>query len=180
MMHYKKHALVIGGTGMLANVCVDLAYKGYFVSVIGRTQSKFQQLILSSPDESIFPLVVNYNTGDVLDEVENAISKRGPFDLIVSWTPNYDVLERICELNRGTDEFRLFHVKGSRRYFDDEPVCIPDNCSYRKVFLGYIIEDDSSRWLTNDEIAGGVIIHIETDRIDGIIGQIHPYEARPR
>ena len=180
MMRYKKHALVIGGTGMLTNVCVDLAYKGYFVSLIGRTKSKFQQLILSSPDESIFPLVVNYNTDDVLVEVEAAISKRGPFDLIISWTPNYDVLERICKLNQGTDAFRLFHVKGSRRYFDDEPLRIPDNCNYRKVFLGYIMEGDRSRWLTHDEIEGGVISHIETDRIDGIIGQIHPYEARPK
>ena len=46
-MQSKKHALVIGGTGMLANVCIGLARRGYIVSVIGRTRSKYQRIILT-------------------------------------------------------------------------------------------------------------------------------------
>ena len=37
-MQSKKHALVIGGTGMLADVCIALAREGYIVSIIGRTR----------------------------------------------------------------------------------------------------------------------------------------------
>lgn len=180
MMQYKKHALVIGGTGMLGNVCVALARKGYAVSVIGRTQNKFHRLISESPVDSIFPMVVDYNAEDMLDEVRTAIGKRNPFDLIVSWTPNYKALERICELNLGIDSFRLFHVKGSRRYFEDESIYIPGNCNYRKVFLGFILENEHYRWLTHDEITNGVIHQIETDQPKGIIGQIEPYELRPK
>lgn len=180
MMQSKKHALVIGGTGMLGNVCIALAYKGYVVSVIGRTQTKFQRLISESPVDSIFPVVVDYNMGELFDEVRTAIRRRGPFDLIVSWTPNYKVLERICELNQGIDTFRLFHVKGSRRYFEDEPICIPKNCNYRKVFLGFMLENEHARWLTHDEISNGVIHQMETDQQKGVIGQIEPYELRPQ
>jgi hypothetical protein len=178
-MQSKKHALVIGGTGMLSDVCVALAQQGYIVSIIGRTVSKFQRIISESPVDSIFPIVVDYNSNDVLDEVDKVIEEKGSFDLIVSWTPNYSVLERICRVNRRIDNFCLFHVKGSRRYFKDETIQIPNNCNYRKVFLGFIIENECSRWLTHDEISNGVMNQIETDQPTGIIGQIVPYELRP-
>jgi NAD(P)-dependent dehydrogenase (short-subunit alcohol dehydrogenase family) len=178
-MQSKKHALVIGGTGMLSDVCVALAQQGYIVSIIGRTISKFQRIISESPVDSIFPILIDYNTSEVINEVEKVIEEKGSFDLIVSWTPNYNTLERVCEMNREIDSFRLFHVKGSRRYFKDETFQIPANCNYRKVFLGFIIEDDHSRWLTHHEISTGVINRIENDQPTGIIGQIEPYELRP-
>ena len=123
-MKRNNHALVIGGTGMLAGVCLHLAREGYSVSVIGRTLSKFNRLQVESPPNSIFPLITDYDTDDVFEEINKAIRERGPFDLIISWTPNYSVLERICEMNHGDKPFRLFHVKGSRRYFEDEPIHI--------------------------------------------------------
>lgn len=178
-MKNNKHALVIGGTGMLADVCIALARKGYIVSIIGRTRSKFQRILSESPVDSIFPLVVDYDSSEVIEEVKKVIEEKGSFDLIVSWTPNYSALERICEANRGIDNFRLFQVKGSRRYFIDEKLEIPENCNYRKVFLGFILENERSRWLTHEEISNGVIYQIESDQPTGIIGQIQPYELRP-
>ena len=179
-MKKNGHALVIGGTGMLAGVCIHLAREGYSVSVIGRTVSKFSRLQVESPPNSIFPVITNYDTVEVFDEINRAIRERGSFDLIISWTPNYSVLERICEMNHKDTRFRLFHVKGSRRYFEDEPIQIPSQCLYRKVFLGFVMEGSGSRWLTHHEIAHGVIKQIATDEKEGIIGQIHPYEGRPR
>ncbi|MBO0603096.1 short-chain dehydrogenase [Sporosarcina sp. E16_3] len=179
-MKRNDHALVIGGTGMLAGVCIHLAREDYSVSVIGRTLSKFKRLIVESPPNSIFPLTTDYDTDDVYVEINKAIRERGPFDLIISWTPNYSMLERICEMNPGKSPFRLVHVKGSGRYFQDEPIRIPSLCSYRKVFLGFVKEESGSRWLTLDEIANGVIKQIETNEEVRIIGQIHPYKARPR
>ena len=178
-MKNNKHALVIGGTGMLGDVCIALAQKGYIVSIIGRTRSKFQRILSESPVDSIFPLVVDYDSSEVIEKVERVIEEKGSIDLIVSWTPNYSALERICEANRGIDNFRLFQVKGSRRYFIDEKLQIPENCTYRKVFLGFIIENERSRWLTHEEISSGVICQIESDQPTGIIGQIQPYELRP-
>ena len=179
-MKLNKHALVIGGTGMLAGVCLQLARGDYSVSVIGRTLSKFKRLQIESPPNSIFPLMTDYDTDDVYDEIHKVLRERGPFDLIISWTPNYRLLERICEMNHGEAPFRLFHVMGSRRYFEDEPIKIPGLCNYRKVYLGFVMQDSGSRWLTHCEIANGVIKQIKADEKMGIIGQIHPYEARPR
>ncbi|MEK5069057.1 short-chain dehydrogenase [Sporosarcina sp. FSL K6-1508] len=179
-MKRTNHALVIGGTGMLTGVCLYLAREDYSVSVIGRTFSKFKQLHVDSQPNSIFPLLTDYDTDDVDEEVNKAIQERGPFDLIISWTSNYRVLERICEMNHGNASFRLFHVKGSLRYFKDESIRIHSRCNYRKIYLGFVIEESGSRWLTHDEIANGVIKQIRIDEEVGIIGQIHPYEARPR
>lgn len=93
------HALVIGGTGMLAGVSIFLAKEGYSVSVIGRTPAKFDRLKSESPPGSIFPIQVDYHSEALFTEIEKAIAEQGSFDLIVSWTPNYQALERICEMN---------------------------------------------------------------------------------
>ena len=176
----KPHALVIGGTGMLAKVSIHLANEGYSVTVIARNLAKFGRLQEGSPPNSIFPLLVDYNSEEVVDLVKHAISERGSFTLIVCWTPNYKAIEQICEVNHTLDFFRLFHVKGSRRYFVDETIKLPADCLYHRVFLGFIIEESTSRWLTHEEISSGVIEQIKANEVVGVIGQIEPYEARPR
>ena len=42
------------------------------------------------------------------------------------------------------------------------------------------MEGESSRWLTNDEIANGVIQQITSMGDERIVGQLIPYSARPR
>lgn len=165
---------------MLAGVSIFLATQGYSVSVIGRTAVKFKKLKASSPEDSIFPIQVDYFSEALHSEVQKAIAERGPFDVIVSWTPNYRALQQICEMNDQATSFRLFHVKGSRRYFEDEEILIPTNCTYEKVFLGFVMEGATSRWLTNDEISNGVIHQIKSKGVERIIGQLIPYSARPR
>lgn len=177
---YDDHALVIGGTGMLTGVSTFLAKEGYSVSVIGRTAAKFEKLKASSPSDSIFPIQVDYDSEALFSKVTEAIAERGPFKVIVSWTPNYRALEQICQMNGQAKSFRLIHVKGSRRYFDDEEIVIPVNCTYEKVFLGFVMEEETSRWLTNDEIANGVIQQIKSMGDERIVGKLIPYSARPR
>ncbi|MCG3087495.1 short-chain dehydrogenase [Sporosarcina cyprini] len=174
-----KHALVIGGTGMLRNVSTYLAKHDYAVSVVGRTAGKLKQVMENSPPHSIFPIQADYNSDSFLVEISEAIKKRGPFALIVSWTPNYQVVERVCSMNEHDNPFRLIHVKGSRRYFQDELVNIPFSCMREVVYLGFIQEETGSRWLTNEEISGGVIGQIESGGVGRIVGQLHPYDRRP-
>jgi hypothetical protein len=156
-----------------------LAKEGYSVSVIGRTAAKFERLKESSPSNTIFPIQVDYNSEALYTEIDKAIAERGPFDLIVSWTPNYRALEQICKMNEQATLYRLIHVKGSRRYFDDEEIIIPANCKYEKVFLGFVMEGNTSRWLTNEEISNGVIQQITSIGDERIVGQLIPYSARP-
>lgn len=179
-MKRPSHALVIGGTGMLAEVSIFLAREGYSVSVIGRTAAKFERLKADSPSDSINPIQVDYYSEALFAEVGESIAEHGPIELIVSWTTNYQSLQRICEMNDLAKSFRLVHVKGSRRYFEDETILIPANCTYEKVFLGFVIEGEASRWLTNDEISNGVIQQITSKGEERIVGQLIPYSARPR
>ncbi|MDE0581701.1 hypothetical protein ON064_01390 [Planococcus sp. A6] len=54
-----QHALVIGGTGMLAKATLWLSRNGYKVSVIGRSEQKMQQLLDQNPNQ-LTPVIIDY------------------------------------------------------------------------------------------------------------------------
>ncbi|MEK8198286.1 hypothetical protein [Lysinibacillus sp. FSL M8-0134] len=51
------HALVIGGTGMLANTSLWLVNNGYHVSVIGRNANRMERLLNKANNSSMNPFV---------------------------------------------------------------------------------------------------------------------------
>lgn len=177
-----KHALVVGGTGMLSDVTLFLKKEGYFVSVIGRDPSKYERF--SEPSNSTF-LSVDYHDDDqLLPKIQNTIKQHGTFHLIVAWihssAPNAlrIILEESAKAN---GEFRLFHVLGSSSNLEKikEAAAVPENCLYRQIQLGFILEGSGSRWLTNHEIASGVIQAIKEDNPINVIGVLEPWEKRP-
>lgn len=177
-----RHALVIGGTGMLADVSLWLANTGYIVSVIGRTKEKHLHLLEKATNPTFINcLVVDYSNYALLEEqVSGAIKKYGPISLVVSWTPLLKSLEIINTLaSKQKNPWALYQVMGSSRYFENNSLVVPDNCKHRSIYLGFIIEGDQSRWLSNSEISQGVIRNIEEDSFESIIGTLHPYERRP-
>lgn len=179
----RKHALVIGGTGMLSDVSLWLVHQGYMVSVIGRNQSKHEDLkAKTSTPERIHSLKVDVKEQNLLEaEVRGAVERFGPISMVVSWTPSLASLELISTVvSENSHEWKLYQVKGSRRYFEDAFFELPANCYHRNIYLGFVIKGDESRWLTNEEISGGVIRSIDTDKEESIIGVLQPYEARPK
>jgi len=177
-----KHALVIGGTGMLSDVSRWLADTGYHVSVIGRTNGKHRSLNLkASNPQMINHLLVDYTNYALLeDQVRKAIESLGPISLVVSWTPIRESLEMVSEIvAKQKDQWTLYQIKGSRRYFEKESLLVPENCEHRSIYLGFIIEDNNSRWLTHQEISEGIIMNIKEERAESIVGTLHPYEKRP-
>jgi hypothetical protein len=179
----QKHALVIGGTGMLANVCLWLADGGFNVSVIGRSIEKHRQLVKRANEPRLInSLMVDYNNPSLLEkEVRKAIEKNGLISLVVSWIPFLPSLEMVNRVvSEQNSSWKLYQVKGSRRYFKDDILHVPSNCEHRSIYLGFILEGNQSRWLTNNEIAEGVIKSITEDNIESIIGMLHPYAKRPK
>lgn len=164
---------------MLRDVSLYLAKHNYAVSVVGRTTAKLKRLVEEGSPNTMFPIKADYNKDSILEKVEEAIEQRGVFDLIISWTPNYPLVERICFMNENENLFRLIHIKGSRRYFHDELIDIPLNCIREIVYLGFIQEENTSRWLMHEEISRGVIGQIEAGGVGRIVGQLHPYDSRP-
>jgi nucleoside-diphosphate-sugar epimerase len=178
-----KHVLVVGGTGMLANVTLTLLQDGFYVSVIGRFQPRFDRLIADKSNSTFIP--VDYHDDQRLRlEVRRAIDQHGNLQMIVAWihssAPNAltVILE---EAAKTSEEFRLFHVLGSSSNLDaiKETASVPANCLYRQVQLGFMLIAGHARWLTNNEIACGVIEAISEDNLKKIVGVLEPWEKRP-
>lgn len=181
------HALVIGGTGMLSETSLWLVSKGYHVSVIGRNPNRMEKLIEKSLDKSLFtPVLVDYSDDNLLKKKLRYINEQnGEINLIIAWIHSYAksaldiILREISNCNKV--EWRLFHVLGSRMNLSDikGELNIPPLCRYCQVQLGFIIEGENSRWLTNKEISQGVIESIKNDTLINIVGNIEPWEKRP-
>ncbi len=81
---------------------------------------------------------------------------------------------------------KFFHVLGSaniqpdgrNKKFEDS-ILKYENIIYRKIILGFVIEDNTSRWLTNTEISNGVIDGFVKDKETFTIGTTRPWEKKP-
>lgn len=174
----KPHALVVGGTGMLAEAVSGLAGRGYQVSVLARRPER-----LSSTN--INPIALDYRDSKKLRAgLAEAVSKFGPISLAVVWihgtAPEAPYI--VAEYVQG----RYFHVLGSAfadpNRLDDERqkrFAQFEHTDYREVILGFVIEQAGARWLTNGEISEGVLKAIRTDARRFIVGVVEPWSARP-
>lgn len=172
------HALVIGGTGMLKNVSLWLTKQGYHVSVIGRNEEKLYRLVETAPT-AFTPLQVDYQDDERLREsITYTMKKNGPIHLVVAWIHGTapHALDIINEQLEGI--WRLVQIVGSRADLTQLKVT-SNSSSYQQVQLGFIIEENHSRWLTHDEIAAGVIDAIVTGTEVTIVGNVTPVEKRP-
>lgn len=182
----EKYALVIGGTGMLAEVCHTLIHDYSYVSVVGRSTRRHKLLRTTSPHaDRLHAITVDYQDDEHFrEELKKAFQRFGAPDLVVSWihgtAPHAlnSLLDEIAKVNK-TMMWKLFHIQGSSRYFEKENTSVPKNCQYRRIYLGFILEKTTSRWLTHHEIAAGVLHAIETDQMETIVGTLEPWHRRP-
>jgi hypothetical protein len=179
------HALVIGGTGMLAGATHALAEDGD-VSVLSRHAAAFcrghAQLHAEPCDWS--------SASQLLPHVEAAIAARGAVSIALVWMhQRADTLPlEVGRVLARRGPVRFFHVMGSAVSDPSRPDrllayerafgAVP-NLAWRPVMLGFQIENGGSRWLTNEEISGGAIAAIRSDARKSLIGQVEPWEARP-
>lgn len=187
-----KHALVVGGTGMLRRVPLYLAEHGYTISVIGRQMTRLKSLVeaASTSPGAIVPVSLDYhNDGQLRAALEECIERHGPVRLAVCWihstAPN--ALRVVGEtLASSANSCRLFHVRGSAsanpaRSTSHRPTWLQGHpeIQYRQVILGFVVKDGKSRWLTHAEISDGVIAAIVEDAAYHIVGTVEPWSMRP-
>lgn len=178
-----KHALVIGGTGMLANVSIWLSENGCRVSVIGRNPEKMQPLLDQNPAQ-LTPVLVDYtNTKELAEQLDHVQQKNGPIHLVIAWVhSNGDrVFPYLIEDLPPLQPWKLFHVNGSSSNLQDikAKMAIPEHVEYHQILLGFKIENERSRWLTHKEISSGVIEAIQENKSELVVGTIIPWEKRP-
>jgi hypothetical protein len=176
-------AFVIGGNGMLEGVCHWLTNEGYDVYVLHRDIDKFESMrSRGKHPEKLFSIPVDYhNDKELQKSFAKAIKQYGKCpDLIVSWIHNSapNALPTILkEVGPRTHPWKLIHVQGSSSFFVKENTTVPDSCEYRRVYLGFPLNKESS-WLSNEEIANGVIKVIKRDFKETVIGTLKPWSRR--
>ncbi|MCY7362658.1 MAG: short-chain dehydrogenase [Ignavibacteria bacterium] len=186
-----SHVLVVGGTGMLKDVSLYFAIHGKKVSVIARDQIKFEELILAKDTFGfINPIRVDYTDYEQLkNKLHNAINIYGPVETAVCWIHSTapEAPHIIAEIiNEANIPVKYFHILGSEyvnplNQIEDfkETFHRYKNISYKKIILGFIIEDGHSRWLTNTEIGNGVTDALKKDEDLFIVGKVEPWEMKP-
>jgi len=180
-----SHALIVGGTGMLSGVTEFLSQNYDTVSAICRDKSR-----INSNFKNINPLILDYSYYKYLSKsLQSGVEEFGNIDLVISWIHSSAPLAPIIiadKINSYNTPFRFFDILGSA--YANPSVDNSERESkfkelkkllYRKIILGFKIENNISRWLTNDEISSGVIEAVRNDKIETIIGTVTPWELRP-
>lgn len=181
----KKHALVIGGSGMLSKVSIWLANQGYHVSVIGRNKEKMQRLEdqIDNPLQ-MTPVLVDYTKNDELaDKLRTIQQKNGSIELAVAWihSNGENVIPTLKNAIPHSVSWGLFHVNGSSANLVEikEKISVLPNMEYYQIQLGFIVENNHSRWLTHEEISAGVIEAIRKKKSVHLVGTLEPWNKRP-
>lgn len=181
-MGRSRHALVVGGTGMLREVVLALAREGP-VSVIARGRARLDALAAAA--RGITPLCVDYGRrADLEAALREAVRARGRFSLAVAWV--HADAPGAAETAAGFVKGPFFHVLGSleadparadpgrRSRFAAVPGIL-----YHEVILGFVRVGDRSRWLTDGEISRGVLDAVAAAEPRRIVGTVEPWSARP-
>jgi hypothetical protein len=184
------HALVIGGTGMLKGAVLHLLAKFDTVSVIARNEDGFKKLREDSGNlsSSINELRLDYTHYiDLTNAAIKSVKDFGEIDLVISWIHSSAPLAPVLiakVINDTSGKCNFYEILGSSRIHPENDKAENkfkdfENITYHTVLLGFIIENNTSRWLTNKEISNGVLMAIESGESNYIVGTITPWNRRP-
>jgi molybdopterin-guanine dinucleotide biosynthesis protein A len=150
------HALVVGGTGMLAPVARALTKRGHVVTCIARRGGDLGSGVVVEQ--------IDYRNGvQLCGALARATQSRGPMELAVCWihTDAPDAPRTVADaLASGA---RLVQVFGTRVW---PLAAVPLHVAYRQVLLGSV----DGRWLNHEEISSGVLNAVDTDRPVTVVG----------
>jgi NAD(P)-dependent dehydrogenase (short-subunit alcohol dehydrogenase family) len=172
-----KHALVVGGSGMLAGLCRSLAADGWQVTLVGRDEGKLARATADEPH--LHPLSVDYeDLGAFTAALEEVAAARGPIVLAVCWIRSWAPESLLAAAAAVAPGGRLVHVIGSQAS-EASTAAIAElerrpELAYQQVQLGAIEQGGKRRWLTDDEISSGVYAALRGGRPYQLVGTLAP------
>lgn len=175
---------------MLKEVSRKLAYEYDTVSVVARNSHRLYSLRreMMHLKGNLDPIQVDYADYEMLrTEIDLSIERYGSISLAVSWIHSTapEASSIIANsINSQKEEFRFFDILGSASANPSKQNPLPDFANlefikYRQIILGFIYGENSSRWLTDEEISSGVLKAIEEDKERSVIGVTEPWDRRP-
>lgn len=180
--------LIIGGTGMLREATEYFILNNFRVSIIGRDVKKLNYFTDKFPDKKTINLISQdyRDTKNFIKVIKKNIKLHGSFDIIISWihsNANNSLLQLIDTLVKYNKTTIFYHIKGSASSTTSNTTTKCDlfntRLDYREIFLGFKIDNNSSRWLTNTEISNGIIDAVNSNILKCIVGQTEPIDLRP-
>lgn len=182
---------------MLRRVCTTLAARGADVTVVARDPRRLHTLAAEAAGlpGRIAPLACDYRDPQRLEAALGAtLRERGRPDPTIAWMredalAGLHAIARALEQARAEGEqagaCRLVHVLPSaarspviRKRYRDEFAGY-GAIRYRQVILGFVIDEEISRWLTDTEISDGVLHSLELHASEFIVGRVHPWSRSP-
>jgi hypothetical protein len=167
------HALVVGGSGMLARLCRRLAGEGWLVSVVGRDPGKLA--LVAAGFEPIHPISVDYEDLEGFRaELVAAQERLGPILLAVLWMRSWAPQSLLAAAAAVAPDGRVVRVVGSSASSASgeaaETIKRRFGSRYQEVRLGAVDTSAGRRWLTNAEISDGVHKAIQSGAADALVG----------
>lgn len=177
-----KHALSIGGTGMLARATEWFGAEGYHVTVIARAPDA-----LCEGNAALHPVSCDWNNEEGFFD---AVSVAPAPELVLMWQhgPWRRLPLEVAKVLSARQAFDLYLVLGSAvsdPAREDEVAKIEETfaevsgCRLHLILLGFVSEGATSRWLTNEEISTGAIEAMTSQSRRTVIGTTRPWSARP-
>jgi NAD(P)-dependent dehydrogenase (short-subunit alcohol dehydrogenase family) len=174
-----ERVLVVGGSGMLADLVRALCHHADRVSVLARNEKKIRAIA-----PAIDPIACDYNDGVALSE---ALSQIEAPDLVVVWMHGRAPQARRALAECVQAEGRIVQVLGSAHGDPAHPERLAEIAKLadslpvdqQVVVLGFVIENGKSRWLSNAEICDGVLAAIASEQPVAIVGTVEPWLAKP-
>jgi len=166
----KTTALIVGGSGMLAEFCREIAGGYAHIGVIGRTKSKMQNV---NAIPNLVPIYTDYNNLEALKrELADFVGTYGKPNLTVAWV--HTSAQGAVQLIAQFCEDKFYEVAGSSGAqkshisHKHEGSIKSLGLEYHRIVLGSI----NNRWLTDPEISQGVLAALSDKSTQHIIGEI--------
>lgn len=185
-----EHFLLIDNTGQLTAACHRFATKVKRVSIICRDKDAVSTIEATAKANGQAVTAVHARVNDESDlrkAIEQALGLNGPADVtiaalgdappasatvIAQTLRDLAVFTEYFDVTNAGDPADLSHQREGRlRSFE--------NVWYRRITIGFIVDNGSSRWPNEDEVTSGIVRAVEERSDKFIIGQTEPQEKRP-
>lgn len=181
------HVLIFGGTGMLQEASGWIAKHAEHTIAFGRNQQRLSRLKGKYGEYGLEVRALDYTDNERLkQEISHSFVKHGPINMVVAWihgtAPSAipTIMKQISALQENKQwTFVIIKSSGNLVKIITPVKSTEKNCNIKEVLLGFIFNENTSRWLTHKEISEGTIQAIKGNENKTIVGTLEPWDQRP-